>query len=179
MKEGRGLLLDGPKTSRKPNILSDVDLVSEFGLDMGKVGPSLACGYAVVVGYVVSFIEFFAEEGHRIYLGIVPSTLFDRLFFVLKQGCNIGIGRLSFLLKIEIKQSTWCISQRGIDRSKWEAVFEQTDLSTTRLSIQFGSIAGKFSSLPWYNPPVHKLEPGCKQLSALMRRRRSSDSVPS
>ncbi|KAI3501032.1 hypothetical protein L1887_28888 [Cichorium endivia] len=39
----------------------------------------------IYVGWIrVSFTEFFAEEAHRIYGDIIPSTLSDHLFFILK-----------------------------------------------------------------------------------------------
>ncbi|KAJ8633064.1 hypothetical protein MRB53_026400 [Persea americana] len=41
------------------------------------------------VNYGASFIEFFAEEGKRVYGDIIPTTLLDRRLFVLKQPVGV------------------------------------------------------------------------------------------
>ncbi|KAL0363069.1 UNVERIFIED_CONTAM: Succinate-semialdehyde dehydrogenase, mitochondrial [Sesamum calycinum] len=41
------------------------------------------------VGYGASFIEFYAEEGKRVYGDIIPATLPDRRLFVLKQPVGV------------------------------------------------------------------------------------------
>ncbi|XVE99014.1 hypothetical protein REPUB_Repub03eG0160000 [Reevesia pubescens] len=41
------------------------------------------------VSYGASFIEFFAEEGKRVYGDIIPATLADRRLFVLKQPVGV------------------------------------------------------------------------------------------
>ncbi|KAI3525939.1 hypothetical protein L1887_05076 [Cichorium endivia] len=70
----------------------------------------------IKVGYGASFIEFFADEAHHIYGDIIPSTLSDHVFFVLKQyGCCSYLMGFPFICSSEqVTSVSFAARQYGV-----------------------------------------------------------------